>query len=126
MKVYGQQYIEDVATKRHIRPDRRDEPPPASGPEDYANGGTDQQRSNGGGERQQGEQTKSSHALPLTFFDDLSEQPSKSWLIKNVIARDETSSWFAPPGKGKSALLTDISISVASGSNWRGYRTKVR
>jgi hypothetical protein len=45
-------------------------------------------------------------ALPLTFFDDLSENPAaKPWLVKNVIARGETSSWIAPPGKGKSALL---------------------
>ena len=54
-------------------------------------------------------------ALPLTFFDDLSENPpAKPWLIKNVIARDETSSWIAPPGKGKSALLTDIAVHNAA------------
>jgi AAA domain len=61
----------------------------------------------------------------LFFFDDLVESPqSKPWLIKNVIARDETSSWIAPPGKGKSALLTDIAIHSAAGMNWRGYRSK--
>jgi hypothetical protein len=66
-----------------------------------------------------------SHALPLIFFDDLAEVPqSKPWLIKNVIARDETSSWIAPPGKGKSALLTDIAVHSAAGMNWRGHRTK--
>jgi hypothetical protein len=63
-------------------------------------------------------------ALPLTFFDDLSENPPrKEWLIKNVIARDETSSWIAPPAKGKSALLTDIAVHVAAGRDWRGYKT---
>jgi AAA domain len=67
------------------------------------------------------------NVLPLTFFDDLSENPPKKpWLIKNVIARDETSSWIAPPGKGKSALLTDIAIHEAADKNWRGYRTKGR
>jgi hypothetical protein len=45
-------------------------------------------------------------------------------VIKNVIARAETSSWIAPPGRGKSALLTDISVHLASGTEWRGYRTK--
>jgi AAA domain len=63
----------------------------------------------------------------LAFFDDLSECPSaKPWVIKNVIARDETSSWFAPPGKGKSAMLTDLGVHAAAGLDWRGYRTKGR
>ena len=70
---------------------------------------------------------KDSKPLALTFFDELSECPSaKPWVIKNVIARDETSSWFAPPGKGKSALLTDIAVHNAGGLDWRGYRTKDR
>ena len=69
----------------------------------------------------------SSRALPLTFFDALSEKPTpKQWLIKDVIARDEMSSWIAPPGKGKSALLTDIAIHIAAGLDWRGYRTRNR
>jgi AAA domain len=64
--------------------------------------------------------------LPLTFFDQLTDHPApKPWLIKNVIARGETSSWIAPPGRGKSALLTDIAIHLGSGTNWRNYRTKV-
>lgn len=68
-----------------------------------------------------------SNALALTYFAELSEHPSaKPWVIKNVIARDETSSWFAPPGRGKSALLTDIAVHKASGIDWRGYRTKGR
>jgi hypothetical protein len=66
-------------------------------------------------------------ALRLTFFADLSDQPTpKPWLIKNVIARDETSSWIAPPGKGKSALLTDIAVHLAGGLDWRSYRTKAK
>jgi AAA domain len=65
--------------------------------------------------------------VPLTFFEDLSDKPAmKAWVIKNVIARDETSSWIAPPGKGKSALLTDIAIHSSAGRDWRGYRTKSR
>jgi hypothetical protein len=121
--------IEDVASEERIRPDSAMPEDDVGAGDDFGanGGGTNQQRANGDGDRAQGERTKSRHALPLTFFDDLSEQPPpKPWLIKNVIARDETSSWVAPPGKGKSALLTDISISVASGSDWRGYHTKVR
>ncbi len=63
--------------------------------------------------------------LPLTFFNDLTENPpAKPWLIKNLMSRDETSSWIAPPGKGKSALLTDIAVHKAGGRDWRGFRTK--
>ena len=65
--------------------------------------------------------------LRLVFFNDLGAQPTpKPWLIKNVMARDETSSWFGPPGKGKSALATDLTIANASGRDWRGFRTKGR
>jgi DnaB-like helicase N terminal domain/AAA domain len=61
------------------------------------------------------------------FFNDLAENPPpKPWLIKGAIARDETSSWIAPPGKGKSALLTDIAVHQAAGRDWRGFRTKGR
>jgi hypothetical protein len=62
----------------------------------------------------------------LTFFDQLTEVIPKPWLIKNVIARGEASSWIAQPGKGKSALLIDIAIHLAGGKDWRGYRTKGR
>jgi hypothetical protein len=63
--------------------------------------------------------------LPLTFFSDLADNPpAKPWLIKSVIARDETSSWIAPPGKGKSALLADIAVHGAASKNWRGYLVK--
>jgi hypothetical protein len=64
--------------------------------------------------------------IELTFFNDLDQPTPKPWLIKNVIARGETSSWIAPPGKGKSALLTDISVHLAGGADWRGYHTKDR
>jgi hypothetical protein len=62
--------------------------------------------------------------IALTFFDELAKPTPKPWLIKNVIACGETSSWIAPPGKGKSALLTDIAVHLAMGKDWRGYRTK--
>ena len=64
--------------------------------------------------------------LALTFFEELANPTPKPWLIKNVIARGETSSWIAPPGRGKSALLTDIAVHLAEGRDWRGYRTKAR
>jgi hypothetical protein len=62
--------------------------------------------------------------LPMTLFDDVENFTKKSWLLKGVVAKDETSEWIAPPGRLKSALLTDISIHIASGTDWRGYRSK--
>jgi hypothetical protein len=64
--------------------------------------------------------------ITLSFFADLVEAKPKPWLIKNVIARGECSSWIAPPGKGKSALLTDIFVHGAHGTDWRSYRTKAK
>ena len=71
-------------------------------------------------------EAKKTNSLALTFFDELTDAPAKPWLIKGVIARGETSSWIAPPGKGKSALLTDIAVHMAGAKDWRGYRTKGR
>src|SRR5262249_5004097 len=65
-------------------------------------------------------------AIAISFFSDLIEAKPKPWLIKNVIARGECSSWIAPPGKGKSALLTDIFVHGAHCMNWRGHRTRER
>jgi hypothetical protein len=65
-------------------------------------------------------------SITLTYFGEIGETALKQWLMKGVIAKGETSSWIAPPGKGKSALLTDIVIHVASGADWRGYRSKER
>jgi RecA-family ATPase len=63
-------------------------------------------------------------ALPFVGFDDLQIEVQKPWLIKNVIAKGETSSWIGAPGKGKSALLTDVAIHVAAKRDWRGYKSK--
>jgi hypothetical protein len=70
--------------------------------------------------------SRSDTNLKITFFDELTSATPKPWLIKNVIARGEMSSWIAQPGKGKSALLADIAIHLAAGKDWRGYRTKGR
>jgi len=65
-------------------------------------------------------------SIPLTYFGEIGETARKQWILKGVIAKGETSSWIAPPGKGKSALLIDIVIHVAVGTDWRGYRSKER
>lgn len=64
--------------------------------------------------------------IAIRFFDELVQPKPKPWIIKGVIAMGETSSWIAPPGKGKSTLLTDIAIHVGGLPEWRGYRVKQR
>ena len=63
-------------------------------------------------------------ALRLTYFDDCSHSVKKLWILKGLIARGETSSWIGPPGSGKSALLTEISIACAAELDWRGHKAK--
>jgi AAA domain len=64
------------------------------------------------------------HVIKLTFFDECNATAPKRWLIKGVVALGETSSWIAPPGRGKSALHSDICVHLAAGMDWRGHRTK--
>src|SRR5438046_2442394 len=61
------------------------------------------------------------NALRFDTFEDCTTETPKEWLIEDVIALDEDSSWFGPPGSLKSALLTDIAVHVASGRDWRGH-----
>jgi hypothetical protein len=66
---------------------------------------------------------------PLKFkfqlLQDLGDKPPvKDWLIKNVIALKETSSWIAPPGALKSALLGELAFAVARKRDWHDYKAK--
>ncbi|WP_262048184.1 helicase RepA family protein [Bradyrhizobium sp. Bra78] len=61
------------------------------------------------------------YALPYKTFDQCAHSAPKTWLIENVIALGEDSSWYGPPGAGKSGLLMDLAVHVASGRDWRGY-----
>lgn len=62
--------------------------------------------------------------LKLTYFDDCGKTALRRWILKGIIARGESSGWVAPPGAGKSALLTEISIHCAAKIDWRGHRAK--
>jgi AAA domain len=64
--------------------------------------------------------------LPFVVFDSIAVDINKPWILKNVLAQGETSSWVGGPGKGKSALLTDLAVHIVSGWDWRGYRLKMR
>jgi hypothetical protein len=64
-------------------------------------------------------------ALPFKIFDEITSAViNKPWIIKNVVARGETSSWVGPPGSTKSSLWTDIAVHVAGQGSWRGHRIK--
>ena len=63
-------------------------------------------------------------AMAFTLFDDVEDCPKKNWLMKGAIAKGETSLWIAPPGRLKSALMGDLAIHLASGKDWRGYKSK--
>jgi hypothetical protein len=67
---------------------------------------------------------ETAEGLPFVGYENLQINVYKDWLLKTVMALNEVSSWIAPPGMGKSALLTDIAIHVAAGLDWRGYRSK--
>jgi len=62
------------------------------------------------------------HALPFKSFADCANEPPKHWLIEGVLALNEDSSWYGPPGALKSTLALDIAIHLASGMDWRGHR----
>lgn len=65
-------------------------------------------------------------ALSLKFFDECANEPAKPWLIKGVLALDEDSSWYGPPGSLKSTLLTDIGVALAAQKKeWRGFKVKM-
>jgi hypothetical protein len=63
-------------------------------------------------------------ALKLTHFNECDKASTKVWLIKDFLAKGETSGLFGPPGSGKSALETDIAVALACGEDFRGFKTK--
>src|SRR5262245_6395771 len=66
------------------------------------------------------------NAIRLSYFDDCSAVTTKPWIMKGLFARGETSSWVAPPGAGKSALMTCAAVHVSANRDWRGFRSKER
>ena len=64
--------------------------------------------------------------IKLDFYEDFDGDAARKPIIKGVLYKKERSSWIGPPGSGKSALLADLAIHAAEGSDWRGYRSKDR
>src|SRR5262249_6419820 len=122
MKIYGERYIEDVATVERGHPDSREKPPPVSGPKDYgANGGVDQQRANGSGEQARGERTKSP---PLKWLDmsnwDHEPIPEREWAILNRVPLKQAGLFSGEGGTGKSIIELMKDIPHVAGKDWFG------
>jgi hypothetical protein len=69
-------------------------------------------------------QTAKREPIRLTYFRDCGASVNRRWLLKGVIAKGETSNWFGPPGSGKSAVMTELSVHSASRRDWRGHKAK--
>lgn len=82
--------------------------PPPNGPEDYS----------------EPDRRADARPLAMTFFDDSDHFALKEWILKGLIAKGETSSCVAPPGAGKSALMTELSVHCAGRIDWRGHKAK--
>jgi AAA domain len=61
-------------------------------------------------------------SLSVRTFAEFGDQEPKEWLIEGVIALKEDSTWFGRDGQGKSTLIDDIAIHIASKRDWRGYK----
>jgi AAA domain len=72
----------------------------------------------------QGQEQASARRSNMHYFDDCETVTAKLWILKGLIARGEISSWIAPPGKGKSGLLTAIMIYAAAGRDFRQFPSK--
>lgn len=74
-------------------------------------------------EQKAGEKS-ASETLKIAYFGTFDHIAAKSWLIKGILAENETSTIIGPPGGGKSAFVTDIAVGYARGKRWRGHRVK--
>jgi len=66
-------------------------------------------------------ETNYPNALDFDLFDDCAESAAKPYILKNLIALHEDSSWYGPPGSLKSSLLLDMAVSIALRRDWRGH-----
>lgn len=75
--------------------------------------------------RDRAAERKRAGVLPFQTFSEIGgSAPIKRHIIKGVFARGETSAWVGPPGSLKSALMASAAVSIASGTNWMGKRSK--
>jgi archaellum biogenesis ATPase FlaH len=46
------------------------------------------------------------------------------WHIKGILPKSQVGMVIGPPGSGKTFMVLDLIYSIASGENWRGFKTK--
>ena len=71
-------------------------------------------------------QTSALPPLKLSYFETCDDTTAKPALLKGLLVKGETSSWFGPPGSGKSALITEIAVHLGEQRDWRGHKAKER
>jgi phage/plasmid primase-like uncharacterized protein len=60
----------------------------------------------------------------LLSTDDLAALPPLRWRIRDVLPESGMAAVFGPSGSGKSFLVIDMALAIASGSAWFGHRVK--
>jgi hypothetical protein len=59
------------------------------------------------------------------LFKDIEANPTKVWLVEDLLGAGEFSIWFGPKGSGKSVILGDAACYIASDKeDWCGRRIK--
>ena len=63
-------------------------------------------------------------ARPLVYYSEFSKVAQLDWRVKGYMANGHTSYCVGPPGSGKSAKESSISVYVAAGIDWHGLKIK--
>ena len=82
-----------------------------------------------GGQPKDDDEAKSKYLLSarsISYFEDFNRALKLDWVIKNLFAREHTSYLIAPPGGGKSALLSSAVTYLGVGKDWRGFKIPKR
>jgi hypothetical protein len=66
----------------------------------------------------------SASTYPLLSIEDLSKLRPPDWLIDKHLPESSFSTIYGPPGVGKSFLVLDWALCVASGTEWIAYNVK--
>jgi hypothetical protein len=62
--------------------------------------------------------------LKFVLYRELEAQSHKEWLVKGFLGAGEASAFYGVPGCGKSVLVEDMALHVASGRDWHGRSVK--
>lgn len=66
--------------------------------------------------------TSKAGGFRLNAWRDISTPKPVNWLIKGVLEANSLASLFGASGCGKSFIAVDLSLCIASGSNWHGHK----